>query len=532
MSAASYVGQRLSFESQLCTVRYVGDVKGTKGEWLGVEWDDPTRGKHSGEHNGTEYFKCRRAGAGSFVRPNRPHDPPKSFLEGIRGKYIADVEASGIPEPIIFGTKRAEEVGFDKISKKFSELDTLRAIILDFEKIKYCDNNTDEITETCASARELNISCNLFEDFQQVANICCSIQALDKVSINGNRFSGLKVHAQNFHGLNKIRTLKADDLLLTWPELFSLLDNFTGVVDLSIAVGDLTKLTPAIAPRVSELQIASCLQSLCLEEHAFEYLSDLADLQNLPRLRRLLLSRNNIKTMYPIPSSQEDNKLHFPEVVFLDVSVNRIDDWVFLDDIRVAFPKLDALRISQNPLYGTDDGGTLSEAAYQITIGRLRSSVSSLNYSGIKAAERADAELFYISTIVKELSEKPVEQEAEILSRHTRWQELQFLHGEQTIDRELRQKSKDALVSKLIEVEATYGPKTITKKFPRTVTIGKLSGLIGRLFGANPLDITLCLVEDNIVGDKTVRETLLADELRELDYYVIDTKARISVKEK
>lgn len=55
----NYVGQRLSFEGALCTVRYVGEVEGTKGEWLGVEWDDQSRGKHSGEHGGRRYFDCK-----------------------------------------------------------------------------------------------------------------------------------------------------------------------------------------------------------------------------------------------------------------------------------------------------------------------------------------------------------------------------------------------------------------------------------------------------------------------------------------
>lgn len=56
---SSYVpGQRVSFDGALCTVRYVGDVEGTKGEWLGVEWDNPNRGKHSGEHQGVKYFEC------------------------------------------------------------------------------------------------------------------------------------------------------------------------------------------------------------------------------------------------------------------------------------------------------------------------------------------------------------------------------------------------------------------------------------------------------------------------------------------
>ncbi|KAF3932314.1 hypothetical protein ABW19_dt0207700 [Dactylella cylindrospora] len=146
-----YINQRLSYDSQLCTVRYIGEVKGTKGEWLGVEWDDASRGKHSGANNGVKYFECKVEGAGSFVRPNRPHDPIRSFLAGLKQKYVTNIEESGVSKPIEFGTKIAEEVGFEKVSKKFSELDTLQRVLLDYMCIKTCDEDSDEITSTCPS---------------------------------------------------------------------------------------------------------------------------------------------------------------------------------------------------------------------------------------------------------------------------------------------------------------------------------------------------------------------------------------------
>lgn len=56
-----YVGQRLCFEGAPCTVRYHGPVAGTKGDWLGVEWDEnQDRGKHDGSHQGKRYFTCKR----------------------------------------------------------------------------------------------------------------------------------------------------------------------------------------------------------------------------------------------------------------------------------------------------------------------------------------------------------------------------------------------------------------------------------------------------------------------------------------
>uniref|UniRef100_A0A3B4AE95 Tubulin-specific chaperone E n=1 Tax=Periophthalmus magnuspinnatus TaxID=409849 RepID=A0A3B4AE95_9GOBI len=65
------VGRRVSCGGDRATVRYVGPVPPTKGVWLGVEWDNPERGKHDGVHEGVQYFTCSCPGSGSFVRPSK-----------------------------------------------------------------------------------------------------------------------------------------------------------------------------------------------------------------------------------------------------------------------------------------------------------------------------------------------------------------------------------------------------------------------------------------------------------------------------
>lgn len=60
MPLEAYIGQRRCYSGASCTVRYVGPVRGTRGEWLGVEWDDPARGKHAGVHEGLKYFDCEQ----------------------------------------------------------------------------------------------------------------------------------------------------------------------------------------------------------------------------------------------------------------------------------------------------------------------------------------------------------------------------------------------------------------------------------------------------------------------------------------
>lgn len=50
---------------QLGTILYHGPVPPTKGNWYGVEWDEPARGKHSGvyEKTGVRYFVPRCVGS-------------------------------------------------------------------------------------------------------------------------------------------------------------------------------------------------------------------------------------------------------------------------------------------------------------------------------------------------------------------------------------------------------------------------------------------------------------------------------------
>jgi hypothetical protein len=52
------IGARIRFQSNCGTVRYFGPLSNAKGMWIGVEWDDPNRGKHDGSKDGIRYFDC------------------------------------------------------------------------------------------------------------------------------------------------------------------------------------------------------------------------------------------------------------------------------------------------------------------------------------------------------------------------------------------------------------------------------------------------------------------------------------------
>lgn len=53
------IGARVECDGDRGTVKYVGTVADTKGTWLGIDWDDPSRGKHNGTYQGTTFFEAR-----------------------------------------------------------------------------------------------------------------------------------------------------------------------------------------------------------------------------------------------------------------------------------------------------------------------------------------------------------------------------------------------------------------------------------------------------------------------------------------
>lgn len=155
--------------SQPCTLRYTGPVATQKASqteaerdriWLGVEWDDPARGKHSGTHLGVKYFTSRVEGAASFLRW-KPKDASKAgegtketaddgemlwrgrtLLQAIKDRYLdADlpnldhsVEVSNDPSLVLGSSNNRIQVSvpnLHKVTSKFADLGRLTHLGLD-----------------------------------------------------------------------------------------------------------------------------------------------------------------------------------------------------------------------------------------------------------------------------------------------------------------------------------------------------------------------------------------------------------------
>eukprot|EP00798_Chlamydomonas_sp_ICE-L_P007190 gene7190-298_t len=87
------VNCRVQIQKDRATVRYVGSVQGQDGSWVGVEWDDRSRGKHDGVTGGIQYFQCE-PNAGSFVRVEKVNSGV-SLLAAVRGRYTNQTTEMG-----------------------------------------------------------------------------------------------------------------------------------------------------------------------------------------------------------------------------------------------------------------------------------------------------------------------------------------------------------------------------------------------------------------------------------------------------
>lgn len=192
MATEFYPGRRLSYDGSLCTVRFHGTLNGTKGAWLGVEWDDPARGKHNGKHQDQQIFTCQSDAetAASFIRPTRKSNEERTVLEAIRHKYSSSLsnESGGNLDVVVISGKVAEEVGFEKIAHEQAQLADLRIVLLDQLVVNgiatRCASSSSiiqaqkELCQTCPNIHEIDVGWSTIERWQDIADICAALPNL------------------------------------------------------------------------------------------------------------------------------------------------------------------------------------------------------------------------------------------------------------------------------------------------------------------------------------------------------------------
>ena len=334
---------------------------------------------------------------------------------------------------------------------------------------------------------------------------------------SGNRFQQVleDESLENAGGaFDGVTELALEDTLLDWSEICHIAAKFPSLTTLHAGSNHFSTLTP-----IPPAPFTSTLVSLHLEYNVFTSLTDLAPLTCIPTLRSLLLKGNHISTITPditTPPPTFTANLHH-----LDLSYNTITSWSFIDALPDSLPGLTSLRLTHNPLYSDPDldtttassstatthpkppiasnttttatGGGISKSdeAYMLTLARLPL-LKALNFSAVTAADRADAEMFYLSRVARQLGAVPEEEEAEVLRGHRRWAELCEVYGRPAV---VRQKGGEVdgrfLEGRVVTVGFCFEGTERVIKVPKSFDIYAVKGLVGRVFRVAPLGVRL-----------------------------------------
>lgn len=413
--------------------------------------------------------------------------------------------------------KEAEEVGFDKIRKKLANLKELRIVLLDTMCVARpisalleqavaegqgpvaVDKLTD-VKDVSPKIQELDLSRNLFEEWNELASVCIQLENLKRLRADGNRLRNIQLDDNLSTSFTKVTTFSIEDTLLSWEEVTTICSAFPSLTSLTLTNNAFTKL--------GETQLPATITDLVLEKNDFRSLSDLRCLAKLPNLKHLKLKNNAISDILDSGSIGGDPPVFSESVTDVDLAHNEVDNWRFIDGLNSVFPGLTSLRISSNPLYHglqTADGKALTpDDGYMLTIARL-GGLKIMNFTTISEKERLNAETYYHSQIAAELSNAPESQTSSIIATHRRYSELCAEYGEPAIVRQDANAIKpNSLAARLISFTFYAGEsvrrelETVGKaveefsvELPRSFTVYSMLGVVGKRLNLPPLKLRL-----------------------------------------
>jgi hypothetical protein len=134
-----------------------------------------------------------------------------------------------------------------------------------------------------------------------------------------------------------------------------------------------------------------------------------------------------------------------------------------------------------------------------LTIARL-GKLTALNFSNITAADRTNAEMYYLSRIGKAMGEVAEAEEQSVASQHKRYPELCEIYGAPVVVRtKAGAVNPDFLEARLIKFTFYLPPKkdsheepiTKVREIPKSFDIYRVKGIVGRMFDIRPLSMRL-----------------------------------------
>uniref|UniRef100_A0A8C6LZK8 Tubulin-specific chaperone E n=1 Tax=Nothobranchius furzeri TaxID=105023 RepID=A0A8C6LZK8_NOTFU len=508
------LGRRVAIGGERATVRFAGLVPPTTGFWLGVEWDDPKRGKHDGTHEGVQYFTCRHPTGGSFVRPEKASFGV-DFLTALRREYEFDTEEE-LSQEVIISSKKLK---WSDVQCRFEKLPVAM--------LKYCEVNgpgePGEIRNTTPNIEFLNLDGSLLTSWEDVAAITKQLDQLHELHLSENRLRlpfDPSAHCLDFSSL---KTLILNRCELTWKQILECAPMWPQLEHLSVEYN-----------QIAELQRPEgVLQTLVhLDLYGNPLVQDsLLSISALPRLDCLNLTATGISAIQFEDAPPGRHTSMFPALTHLIVDQNNITEWSVVNELS-KLPSLKKLSCRGNRLVSSDGNPATANQMLIAKLGQL------VTLNGCEPLERRGAELDYIKMFGEEWLKAggPGHPSTHFTNQHPRYQELINKYGAPE-EGELKKPGPSVLKNQLLKITFTFpddsSRKPIEKRLPgkildtlSSMVVQKVKGLLYRLLKVPPSDLRLTYTSTKMVG----AEFELSNDLKTLQFYSIEDGDQILVR--
>ena len=511
------VGARISLGPWRGTVRYVGHVPPTEGIWLGIEWDDASRGKHDGSHKGVRYFTCRRnINAGSFIRPSLSKlSFGSSFLQAIRYKYITEPESNSDTTTAIaqqYSRKNLAEIeieapNMEGVRKRNAQLHKLREVGLGGWKKENANGNNSaaddsesfaevarafnevqgekegDIAKTCPNLRWLDLSRSLLPSWQELSKITKELQQLETLLLHFNRFDTIthsqgQIQPQSFVSL---RDLRADGTLISWQEMCQIGMHMPSLESIQLGENGLNTFE-RISPN-QECPFPQLKQINLANNQISKWPELLVALEICPKIESIILSDNDITTIPPV--SHLANEAKARKLQHVSLNNNALESWTDLENLDAWCLGLQSISLTAEdcPFLSLLDSGDVRP----LIVARLPN-LQTLNHASISQTERRDAELYYLSRASRETNGLSSIQRDQL---HPRLKVLEEKYGKQNEGRgnsnSKESSQKSTLRSKLLTIKVHKSTTIPTSKPPHITSSDTTKGVEISLLTTTPI---------------------------------------------
>jgi hypothetical protein len=215
------------------TVKYVGDVEGYSGTWIGVDWDQDGDGKHNGSVNGVFYFNGRSQSSASFVR-SQNLSRGITLLQALELRYrtISTKDEEDEMYVLSAGNRRVsiQLLGGDKIQDKLSRFEELTSASLSYLGVSSLGVSSD-LGSILPNLKLLDLTGNLISDWEEIGALCEQLPALTTLNLSCNSLSS---DIKSLPQLKNIRVLVLNNSGLSWTQVEILRRSLPGIEELHL----------------------------------------------------------------------------------------------------------------------------------------------------------------------------------------------------------------------------------------------------------------------------------------------------------